>query len=246
MALRKKKTLLVQAGAAAVAARPHVDSALSSAGDFVSKTAIPALNDARDKAGPALADARVKAREVSAPYVAQARDLSAPYVADAKDKAAPHLATVRDRTAPYVNDATAKVAPVVAAGAAAAGSRAEAVKNLADAKVAEVTGQQQKKRSKLKTLLVVAGLAGAAALVAKKLQDSHEDPWQSSYTPTPPPAPPTPASPAATTTAGPIDTDDSAGASPEEALADAAGEPHSATTPDDPAEVIDIDGQHKA
>ncbi len=272
MALRKKKkTLLVQAGGVGLAAKakPHVDSALSSANDFVTHTAIPALQDARDKAGPALADARDKAapyvadardkaapyvadardkaREVGTPYAAQARDLTAPYVADVRSKAAPHLATVRDRTAPLVHEAKVKAAPVVAAGAAAAGSRAAAVKDLAEAKVAELTGQpEKKKRSRVKTLLVLAGVAGAAALVAKKLQGSREDPWQSSYTPTPPPSPTAadvPPSPVAADTAV---LDDSAGSSPDEALADAADAPRAATTPDDPAEVVDVDGQHKA
>ncbi len=36
-------------------------------------------------------------------------------------------------------------------------------------------------------------------------------------------------------------TDDTAGASPDEALADAAEEPHPVTTPDDPADVVELD-----
>jgi hypothetical protein len=39
--------------------------------------------------------------------------------------------------------------------------------------------------------------------------------------------------------------DDSAGASPDEALADAVEEPHEATTPDDPAEVVDVEPTNK-
>ena len=36
-------------------------------------------------------------------------------------------------------------------------------------------------------------------------------------------------------------TDDPGGASPDEALADAAEEPHAVTTPDDPADVVELD-----
>ena len=35
--------------------------------------------------------------------------------------------------------------------------------------------------------------------------------------------------------------DDSAGASPDEALSDAVEEPHEVTTPDEPAEVVDVE-----
>lgn len=196
MALRKNKTLLDQASDYVDAVRPHVESAIDSAGDFVQKTALPALTDAREKAGPVLLDAR--------------------------DRVTPYLEDARDRAVPVLVDVRAKAAPVVAAGAAAAGSRAAAAKGLADAKVAQLRHEPEpKKRSTLRTLLVLGGVAGAAAFVAKKLQDGGNDPWQSSYTPTPPPAP--------------------AGSSPDEALADATGAPHQATTPDDPATSVDLD-----
>jgi hypothetical protein len=35
--------------------------------------------------------------------------------------------------------------------------------------------------------------------------------------------------------------DDASGATPDEAMADAAEEPHPVTTPDDPAEVVEVD-----
>ena len=105
--------------------------------------------------------------------------------------------------------------------------------------MAELKGEKPK-RSKLKTFAVVAAVAGAAAVVAKKLQgDKASDNWQSSYTPSPPPSSrPTPATPAAPQ-AG---VDDPGGASPDEAMSDAADEtPHEVTTPDDPAEVVDVE-----
>jgi hypothetical protein len=66
--------------------------------------------------------------------------------------------------------------------------------------------------------------------------------WQSSYTP--PPAPPAP--PSATAVPDPAGAhraeagDDEGGASPDVAAADAAAEPHPTSTPDQPAEEIDV------
>lgn len=281
MALRKNRTLLDQATGYVETVRPHVESAIDSASEFVQHTALPALSDAREKAGPALADARDKAgpaladaRDKAAPVLAEARDRATPYVAEARAKAAPVIAEARDRATPYVTevrgkaapyvadarhrvdpyvgqvrertapviaDVRAKTAPVVAAGVAAAGSKAEAVRELASAKMADLQPEPEpapKKRSKLAVLLVLAGTAGLAAVVAKRLKQNSEDDWQSSYTPSPPPAEsPVP---------GPDAEDDSAGSSPDEALADATGTPHTATTPDDPAEVVDLEGDHRA
>ncbi len=199
MGFGKKKTLLDQAGEYVDAARPHVEAAIESGRDFVQNTAIPAFNDARDKAGPAIADAREKA------------------------------------------------APIIASGAALAAEKATAAKAAADAKAGELTGKP-KKKSKLKRFLLFGAIAGGVAAVAKKLQaGSSSDNWQSSYTPSPPPsdAPATPPTPTAPTAAGDPLTDplpeDPAGASPDEAMADSAEAPHAASTPDDPAEVVDLE-----
>ena len=43
--------------------------------------------------------------------------------------------------------------------------------------------------------------------------------------------------------AGDLTEDDAAGATPGEAIADAAEEPHPVTTPDEPAEVVDVEDQ---
>ena len=206
MALRKKKSLLDQASDYVDTVRPQVESAVASAldavEDFYENTARPALVDAKDKAGPTLADARDKA----APYVAEARDRAAggPRRRRATD-AGPALADARDR------------ASEVAAQA----------KEAADARVAQLRGEEKKKGSKLKKLAIFAALAGAVGFVAKKLQGGGQaDNWQSSYVPTPAPAPPA---------------DDAGAAGPDEALSDAADEPHAASTPDEPAEVVDLE-----
>ena len=91
--------------------------------------------------------------------------------------------------------------------------------------------------------VLFAGIAGGVAFVAKKLQGgAQSDNWQSSYNPSPAPTPPpTPSAPQS----GLEDTDDPGGASPDEALSDATEEAHPISTPDDPAEVVDLEGGKK-
>ncbi len=211
MALRKKKSLIDQASDYIDHVRPQVESAVASALDaaeeFYEKTARPALVDAREKAGPALADAREKA----APYVAEARERATAALADARDQAA----------------------PLVAAGAERAGDVAAQAKEAADARVAQLRGEEKKKKGgKLRKLAIFAALAGAAGFIAKKLQGGGQNAnWQSSYVPTPAPSP----------DRAPSATDDAGASAPDEAMSDAADEPQPVTTPDEPAEVIDLD-----
>jgi len=84
----------------------------------------------------------------------------------------------------------------------------------------------------MRKLLVFAGLAGAAAVIVKKIQSPQAQPvW---HTPDTDPATlsvvPDPAEPA----------DDAGGAGLDEALADAVEEPHVATTPDAPLTETEI------
>jgi hypothetical protein len=74
----------------------------------------------------------------------------------------------------------------------------------------------------------------------KKLQSRREqDSWQSTYNPPPPPAATdTPIADAAA--AASTEGADEGGAGPDEALADAVEEEHEVTTPDEPAEVVDL------
>jgi vacuolar-type H+-ATPase subunit H len=198
MALRKKKTLLDQAHDYVDAVRPHVESAVVTTKEaiegFVETTALPAWEDAKEKAGPAVKDARAKA-------------------------------------APLVADARAKAAPVVADVAARAQEAAAQAKEAADARVATLRGEEpEKKGGKLKKFFLFAAVAGAVGFVAKKLQGGQQtDNWQSSYVPKPAPSSPAPA---------PVD--DVGGSAPDEAIADAADEPQPVSTPEDPAEVVDI------
>jgi hypothetical protein len=185
MGLRRKKSLMDQAGDYVEHVKPQAEAALESAREFVHDTVVPALADAKDKAGPALSDAKEKA------------------------------------------------APVIAAGAAMAAEKATAARDMADAKVAEPKSEPapKKKKGKLKRFVLFAAIAGAVAAIAKKLQGAGQtDSWQSSYTPSPPP----PTEPEA-----PVE--DPAGASPDEALSDASESPHAVSTPDEPADVVDVD-----
>ncbi len=167
------------------------------------------------------------------------QDTAVPVLLDARDKAGPALADVREKAAPVIADARSKAAPVIASGAALASEKATAAKALADAKVAQLKGEPEPpKGGKLKKVALFAVIAAAVGFVAKKLQGGKagSDNWQSSYVPTPPPAAPAPTdAPSATVT------DDVGGSSPDEALADAAETPHPVTTPDEPADVIEID-----
>jgi hypothetical protein len=182
-----------------------------------------------------------QATDTVSQYVDQVKPQVESAVATAKGKAGPALADARAKAAPVLADAKAKAGPAVATGAAIAAEKiatgatiaaekATEVAQVAAEKVEDVTASDEKKKggSKLRKLLVLTGLAALAAFVVKKMQSGGEsDNWQSSYTPTPAPR-----------SAG---EDDPAGASPDEAIADSAEAPHPVTTPDDPADVVDVD-----
>lgn len=191
-----------------------LDQAVDQYHDQVKPHVDLAVATAKEKGGPVLADAKAKA---------------GPALADAKAKAAPVLADAKAKAGPAIAAGAAVAAEKVASGAAVAAEKAAAGAETAADKVADVA-QPKKKGGKLKKLLLLTGLAAGAAFVAKKLQGGKQsDNWQSSYTPTPAPA----------HAARP--TDDEAGASPSEAIADQTESAHPVTTPDDPAEVVDLD-----
>ena len=190
MGIRRKKSLIDQAGEFAENLLPTIESAMETA---------------REKAGPVIAEGKSLAREKAGPVIAEGRTL-------AREKAMPALAN----------------------GAAT-------VKERASEKVAELRAEPAepepvRKPRRLLRLLMFVGLLATAGAVARKLTASDSD-WQSSYTPPPPPPPPTTQATAAGATTA---VDDVAGASPDEALADATEEPHPVTTPDQPAEVVDL------
>lgn len=156
------------------------------------------------------------------------------------------VTAAKETALPLLNEAKEATAPLIADGKALAAEKAAATKDLAAAAAAKVAASGAEDsaeesgggRGWLRKLLLVGGLAAVGALVYKLLRgDSESDNWQSSYVPTPAPAQP---DSAPTDSAPPAGSDDAGGATPDEAASDALEEPHPVTTPDHPAEVVEI------
>jgi hypothetical protein len=170
----------------------------------------------------AVAAARTQANDLGdriGPAAVEARDRIVPMVEDARDRIVPLVTeaseSARETLAPVVEDARGRLADL-----------GDSLATLLDEKVPGRTPVVQK-RSKtrwLTRLLVLAGLGGLAAAVAQKLRGgkSSTPTWQSTAPSTPPPA------------------NDAAAGTPDEAVADATEVAHEPTTPDAPAEVIDV------
>jgi hypothetical protein len=218
MRIRRKKTILEQAA-------DYVEAAVEKAG--------PILADAKDKAEGALTEAREQA---------------GPVLADAKDKAVA-------KAGPTLVDARAKASPLIAQGAALAAEKASRAadlaaekaahgKALAAAKAAEVG--QPKKKHRIRKFLLLSGLAAAIGFVVKKMKSGDRDNWQSSYTPPPPPRAASTYTPIANAAPASAEGADEGGAGPDEALADAVEESHGVTTPEDPADIVDLEPSEEA
>jgi len=254
MRLRKKKSLLDQAIDQATdvvdAARPRIESAVSQVREQVREMSKDAAEGARDLAK----DTKVKA----APLVAEGRSRAADLASDLAD-------ATRDVAIP-------KAKAAALAGADRTAELAASGRDLAQAKLAEVKGDPQpKKRHRLRKVLIFGSLAAAAGFVYNKMRPKPAaDNWQSSYVPPTSTTSSTSAAAGSTSTGvpttggthlapgvGPDEPvgsddpmaaragDDSGGASPDEAFADAVEEPHEITTPDDPAEVVDVESEAK-
>lgn len=176
---------------------------------------------------PALEDAFESAKDAAGPLLHDVKEMASDAASIAKEKATEAAAASKDKAADAAAAGKEKVAEAAAATAAAAEAAKDSVPGVSGAEPEPKRG-----RRFLKRLLLVGGIAALAAFVAKKLRtEDAGDNWQSSYVPAPPPAP-APSEPAG---------DDAGGAGPDEALADAAEEPHPVTTPDAPAESVDVD-----
>lgn len=198
----------------------------------------------------ALDQARGRASELverAAPHVEQARDrLVEDYLPAAQDA----VSTARETARETMKDT---VLPAAAAAMAQAGEK------LTD--LGEQTGRKPK-RSRFKKLLAAAGVVGIGAAVAKALKGRQGG--STAYTPVPSPAP-TPASPPPTPPTPDPEAPmamtpqesafepaaaeapaDEAGSGFDEALADEQEHPHAVTTPDDPAETVEVSKGKKA
>lgn len=151
-----------------------------------------------------------------------------PYLVEVREKTGPAIADARAKAAPVIADYKARAVPVIATGAAAVADKAQLAKEYAEAKAAEAqaAAEPEKKSRKWLKLVLLALAAGAAAFGVKRLLAGGQDDWQSDYIPAPPPG---------------AAEDDAAGADPGEAVADASDEAHPPSTPDNPAEVVDLD-----
>jgi len=226
--------------------------------DQISDTVLPQLEaaweQAVDKAGPALSDARDKAT----PLLAEGKAIAA-------EKASAGAAVAAERASAGAHLAADKAAAGAAIAAALAAEKAAAGRDLASAKVADLKGEPEPTGGKLKKLVLIGGLLAVAGVVANRLKSSQSESanWQSSYVPPPAPAPSSSTGAAAAAapvtgdpltdplpdevtaddvvTVDPPATDDIGGGAPGEALSDVVVEPHDPTTPDQPAEVSDID-----
>ncbi|QSR28926.1 hypothetical protein CFI00_00090 [Nocardioides sp. S5] len=236
----------------------------------VSETVLPHLESAWeqavDKAGPVITDAREKTQ----PLIAEGRALAAEKASVGAALASEKAAEAREKAAPLLAEARATASEKASVGAALAAERAAASRDVAAAKVNELRGiEPEPSGGRLKKFLLLGGLLALGGVVFSKLrakQDAEAN-WQSSYVPpAPPAAPSTPQAPAsapvtpATTSGDPLSdpltddvtaddvvtaeppaAEDIGGGAPGEAISDSVEEAHEATTPDAPAEVIDID-----
>lgn len=237
MGIRRKKTLIDQAAEFAESILPQIESAVDSA---------------REKAGPALADARAKA----APLLAEGKALAAEKAASGRHAAGETLAAFAEHShsEPADDEPTGKrrkggkLKKLIVVGGLAAVAGVVAKKLLADSS----GGNWQES---YKPAPPPAPRATAADVVPPDL--SAEAPVEaapydapaadtSAYDETAPEPPEVTATYDNEVVAEPVaevsePSDDAAAASPGEALADATNGPHEVTTPDAPAEVIEID-----
>ena len=222
----------------------------------ISEAITPHVERAKDELGPRLADAK----DTLAPKIAEAKDTLAPKIAEAKDQIAPKLAGARDQAAPYVESARERfvneVVPAVQQAVSDAKDQAapvvEEAKRRGSLAADAIKGEPPAKKGGKKKWFLLAALAGVGAFVFKKVKGGDESAnWQTSYAPKPapaaPPAPPSPSAPMAGSHAADAAVDspstsagDPTGANPGETLADASEEPHPVTTPDAPAEDVDV------
>jgi hypothetical protein len=231
---------------------------LESAWEQAVEKAGPAITDAREKATPLIAEGRALAAEKASVGAA----LAAEKATEAREKAAPLLAEARATAA----DKASVGAALAAERASASRDLAAAKVNELRGVEPEPQGGKLKKLLLLGGLLAVVGVV-ANKLRAKQDDSAH---WQSTYVPPAPPASPAPAPSAPATAAAPVtpattsgdpltdplpdeissddvvtadapSAEDIGGGAPGEAISDSVEEPSEATTPDQPAEIIDID-----
>jgi len=231
------------------AAKPHLESArdqaVGAARDAADKAG-PALNDARDRAAPLIAEGRARAAEAAAVGAALAQEKAAQGAAIASEKAAEGRELAASRIAEIKGEPEPKKGSVLKrllllGGLAAIGAVV----------LSKLRGQSDSdnwQSSYVPTPPPAGGgtpteAPGAAmgtttaegSNPAEGLADPLHDPLPSDSS-----APGAGADTAGGTTPA-SSVEDPAGGTPGEALTDSHETPHAATTPDEPAEVVEID-----
>ena len=238
---------------------PQLESAWEQAVD----KAGPAITDAREKATPLIEEGRTRAAEAATVGAA----VAAAKTAEAREKAAPLLAEYRATAAERASAGAAIAAEHAASTRDAALAKANELRGIEP----EPKRGRLKKVLLLGGLLAIGGAVFSKLRAKQDesagWQSTYTPPAPS--VPKPPTAPSTPAAaatpaePAAAAaplggdpltdplpddvtaddvvTADPPATDDVGGGAPGEAISDSAEQAHDATTPDEPAEVIDIE-----
>lgn len=142
---------------------------------------------------------------------------------------------------PAVGQGKAVAGGVIAQVVDAAADAAEHAQHFVEEKAqdAGLVEKKKKKGGKFRKFLLFGALTAVIGVVAKKLSEKKEaNKWQPASPAPAPKAAPTAA--AAAAGAGAKESDDVAGADPAEALSDSVDTPHAVTTPDDPADVVDV------
>jgi hypothetical protein len=187
----------------------------------------------------------------------QAKNHAGPALDDARERLAPMVEDARERLAPVMDDARERIAELTEVVATKLDERLPDDKTPAAVKAASAHSHRTG-GGRLKKLLLVTGVGAAVFSIVRRLMGggSSEPQWQSTTpTRTTPAAgtssPVTTASPsaaaagaasaaAASAQVGDETSHDVAAGSPDEALADATETAHVPTTPDAPAERIDV------
>ena len=193
---------------------------------------------AHKRAAKAVSPVAADARDATVRYADATRDWAAPKVETAVDWAAPKVGTARDWAGPKVEPAVDKVKsdvlPVIAGAVATALAATEPARgeaaNRGSAALAALKGEidpPKTKKHRVRKLFLLASVLGAAYAGWKAYLARSNDPvdaWTTPPTPAAPAAAPVGNVTAVSSTATTPTTDDPAGASPDEALADATDE----------------------
>lgn len=220
----------------------------------------PAITDAREKATPLIEEGRHRAAEAATAGAA----VAAARTAEAREKAAPLLAEARATAADKAAVAAALASERAAEGRDLAAAKVNELRGIEP----EPKGGRLKKLLLLGGLLAIGGVIFSKL---RGKQDADANWQSTYVPPAPPKPASTTATTATTApaaapaaaapvtgdpltdplssevtaddvvTVDPPATDDVGGGAPGEAISDAVEDPHEATTPDEPAEVIDID-----